>query len=137
LTGVGVGFHPGEEEDERNPTAGVVFELGTDLVEGGKELDREMDGGDFEGTWIKTVRGWRADQVFAADERADGVDRAGLIDQEGAGYALVEIVEAHALVELGFIAPVFLTHLDEAIDEAGCGEFEQGLVEAFGEFLLS
>ena len=136
VSGMGVGFHPGEEEDERNPAADVVFELGADLVESGEELDRETNGGDFQHAGIGAVRGGRGDQVFAADERADGVDGAGLIDQERAGDALVEIVNAHLLVDFCVVAPVFLAHIDQAIEDAAGGKSEQRLVKAIGELLL-
>ena len=100
VSGMGVGFHPGEEEDERNPAADVVFELGADLVESGEELDRETNGGDFQHAGIGAVRGGRGDQVFAADERADGVDGAGPVS-----YTHLDVYKRQRLSGLRYYVP--------------------------------
>jgi hypothetical protein len=44
------------------------------------------------------VLGRRGDEVFAADERTDGMDGAGLVDQERTGNALVVVFDGEALM---------------------------------------
>ena len=47
VSGMGAGFHPGKEENERNPAAGVVLELCSDSVEDAREVERDVDWDDL------------------------------------------------------------------------------------------
>ena len=134
VSGMGAGFHPGKEEKKRYPAARVVFELGADAIEDAGKIERQVNGGSLEGGWVEAVLGRRGDEVFAADEWADGMNGAGLILEEGTGDALVKVFEGQLAGGIGFGEPVFVDH---AVDEAGGGEFEERLMEALGEFLLA
>jgi hypothetical protein len=94
FTGMGAGFDPRKEEDERYPAARIVFEFRTDSVEDPREAEREVDGDGLQRGRIEAVLGRRCNEILAADERADWVNGAGLVYKEGAGDSLVEVVEA-------------------------------------------
>ena len=134
FAGVGAGFHPGKEEQERDPAARILFEHRADDIEAAREMERQADGEGLQGGGIDAVFGRRGDEVFAADERAHGVNGAGFIFEEGTGDALVEVVEGKLVGGLGVSKPVFIDH---AVDESGGGEFEESLMEALGELLLA
>ena len=94
----------------------------------------EVDGLGLEAGGVGAVGGVGGDEVFAADEGADGVDGAGFVFEEGAGDALVEVVEGELAGAIGVGEPVAV---DNAVNEAGGSELAEGLVKAGGEGLLA
>src|ERR1039458_7002240 len=134
VAGVGIAFHPGKEKKKWNPAADTLFELRSDDIDDAGEVERQADGDGLQGSRIGTVLRRGAYQVFAADERADGVNGAGLILEEGAGDALVEVLDGQLARGRGFGKPIFVDH---AIYESGGGQLEERLMEAAGEFLLA
>ena len=134
FAGVRAGFAPGEEEEEGNPSAGVAFDERADAAEGAGHVEGEVDGLGLEAGWVGAVGGVRGDEVFAADEGADGVDGAGFVFEEGARDALVEVVEGELTGAVGVGEPVTVDH---AVNEAGGGELAEGFVKAVGEGLLA
>ena len=93
LSGMDVGFHPCEQKQERNPSAGFMFEFRAYRVKDAREPKRQFNRIDLKDGWIIAVRGRRSDQVLAANERPDGVNGAGLVLKEWTRNAGVEVVE--------------------------------------------
>ena len=133
FAGMGVGFHPGKQENKRNPAAGAVFELRTDPVEYAREHEWQLDGDCFQDGGIEAVLGRRGYEIFPAGEGADGVDGTESVFKEGAGNAQVKIVEGSLGGVLSWTEPVIV---GEAFHETGGGELLDGLAESPGEFLL-
>ncbi len=134
FAGACAGFAPGKEEEEGNPASGVAFNECADAAEGAGHVEGEEDGLGLQAGWVGAVGGVRGDEILAADEGADGVDGAGFVFEEGAGDALVEVVESELAGAVGVGEPVAVDH---AVNEAGGGELAEGLVEAGGEGLLA
>jgi len=55
---MGFGLHPGKEKDERDPAARVVFDLGSNLIEGGHQADGQGHHFCLEGGRIDAVFRW-------------------------------------------------------------------------------
>jgi len=134
FAGVCAGLAPGEEEEEGDPAALGAFHERADTAEGAGHVKGEVDGLGLEAGWVGAVGGVRSDEVFAADEGADGVDGAGFVFKEGAGDALVEVIEGELAGAVGVAEPVAVDH---AVDEAGGSELAEALIEAVGEGLLA
>lgn len=133
VSGVGACFHPGKEEDQRDPAAPIMFDFGADAMEGAGKLERQVHCIGLKVRRIEAVLRRRGDEIFAADERANGVNGAGLVHEKRTGDALVKVIERQLASGFGAGEPVFF---DDAVDETGGGELEESLVEALGEFLL-
>ena len=118
FTGMSVGFHPGKEKDERNPAARVVLDFGSNLVERGHQADGEGNHFSLAGGWIDAVFWRRCHEILAANERANGVYGAGLINKERARNTLVVVFDGQALMGFVIRVPEFLSGSNEALQDA-------------------
>lgn len=127
-------FHPGKEKEKWNPTAGTRLVFRADAVEDARKIEQQIHWSGVQSRRIVAVFRRRGHEVFAADERADGVNGARLVLKKRAGNALVEVVESQLLGGFSFDQPILI---DQAVDEACLGKLEESLMEAAGEFLLA
>ena len=90
---VSVTLHPGKQEDKRNPATAVVFKFSADAIEDTGKVEWQVDWNDRLVGGIVAMLRSGADEVFPADERAHGVNGAGLILKKRTGDALVKLVD--------------------------------------------
>src|SRR5579862_4498315 len=88
---------PFVEHREEDEVRGVRVTAGVPFSEDAREEDGRFDADDFFRLWMSAVFGWRGDHVFAAAQRADGVDGATLLFEEWAGDAECEVAESEGV----------------------------------------
>ena len=130
VSGAGTASAKGEEEDERNPPAGILLEALTEGVEGARNFDGQLNTGDGVNRGVAAEFRGGGDEVFAAAEGTDGMDAATLVFEKRARDASVEIVDGQLGGRLATGDPFLV---EDFVDDASIAQGDEGAMESLLE----
>lgn len=124
-------FAPGKQENQRNPTATILFQLLSEAVKNSGKLERKHDASYLVHRWVLAKSGRRSYKIFPATQRTDSVDAATLVFEKWARNAGVEVVNRQ-LRECLLVRHPSIT--ENFLDNTRVAQCQQSTMKASFEF---